>query len=388
MFNIYLASKYGSEQKRLRITYGLALGLAAALNTTVLADTPLGWINSANPTAYTTTKGDLEIAAAGLAVNSTLDVFGYRDDLIAASGRLEGDSGDLSGSKLELHYGITEDLSVFFSRQLHSLTLDLGEISSVDLVDIDESLETLAQSAGIKWTFYRSNLLNQDNRHSAASIEITAFQSESQNFDVVLEEIRLDNLTVIFGIPQTFSIANMEDEGWKSRLLYSWPLQRSSTATVWTGYGESTATSGTTSDLKSATIKRFFEQSFDIEEEYFYLGAGLNAYLTPRLSLNLSYEYISLMNADFSRFPADPLPQLPSFLSGSSQAEVDNNHTFKARLAYWLTPEINLSLTGNLYSNQFVGVLPHYSNPLSGSFSSTPYGFAGVELLYKFSGLP
>ena len=136
--------------------------------------------------------------------------------MIAASGRLEGDSGDLAGSKIELHYGVTEDLSIFYSRQQHSLTLDLGEISSVDLVDIDESLETPSQSARVKWTFYRSNLLNQDNRHSAASFEITAFQSESQNFDVVLEEIRLDNLTVFFGVPQTFSIANMEDEGWKS----------------------------------------------------------------------------------------------------------------------------------------------------------------------------
>ncbi len=388
MTNLRRIDSYSAKLLRKRIFCWLVFALAFPLGTPTFAETPAGWINSANTSAYTTTRGDIEIALAGFAVNSTLDIFNYREDLIAASGRLEGDSGDLLGNKLELHYGVSRDFSLFYRRKQQSLTLDLGEINSVDLVDIDQSLETLAQSAGLKWTFFKADLLNQDNRHSAASLELTAFQSESDSFDVVLEEIRLDNLTIFFGVPQTFSIANMEDEGWKSRLIYSWPLQQSSTFTAWTGYGESTATSGTTSDLQSATIRRFFEQSFEIEEQYFYLGGGFNAYITPRLSINLNYEYIKLINADFSRLPAEPLPQLPGFLSASSQAEIDSNHTLEARLAYWLTPEINLSVTGNLYANQFVGVLPHYNNPLSGSFSSTAYGFAGVELMYKFSGFP
>ena len=45
------------------------------------ADTPLGWINSSNPAAYTTTKGELEISGAALAVNDSLDVFNYRDEI-------------------------------------------------------------------------------------------------------------------------------------------------------------------------------------------------------------------------------------------------------------------------------------------------------------------
>lgn len=359
-----------------------------AFSGSALSDTPLGWINSSNTAAYTTTRGELEFTFSGLAVNDTLDIFNYREDLISASGRLEGDSGDFSGNKLELHYGITEDISVFYKRQDHSLTLEQGEINSIDLISIDDSLETLAESIGIKWTFYRSNLLNSDNRYGAASFELSAYTSESDNFDVTLDEIRLENLTITFGIPQTFSVADLADEGWKSRFVYSLPFQDNVVTSIWAGYGESTASSGTTSDLQSETLRRFFEQSFDLEETYFYLGAALTANISARLSLDVSYEFISVNDSKLDRFPLEPLPDLPSFLSGTTPSDVDNNHTLSARLGYWITPELNLSFTGNLYANQFVGVLPHYNNPLSGSFSSTPYGYAGVQLTYKFPDLP
>ncbi len=374
---------------KMKFVFLLSLPAALLLEITpTMADTPLGWINTSNPAAYTTTKGELEISAAAIAVNDSLDIFNYRDDLIAASGSLEGDSGDLSGSRLELNYGIATDLSVFYRRQQQSLTLDLGEISSVDVRDIDKSLDTVAESAGIKWTFYRANLLNPDNRQTAASLELTGFSSESNDFDVVLDEIRFDDVTIIFGVPQTFSVSNMKDEGWKAKLIYSWPLTESAIGSVWTGYGESSAASGTSTDLQSATISQFFEQSFELEESYLYFGAGLNTQITPRLSASLNYEYISLSDSKLNRFPPTPVSELPSFFTSSGQSNVDDNHTFKASLAYWLTPSINLSVSGQLYSNQFVGVLPHYNNPLSGSFSDTPYGFAGIELSYKISGTP
>lgn len=369
----------------MRITTRYLLALLAQLPLSVaLADTPLGWINSANSSAYTTTQGEFEVALAAQAVNDSLDVFNYRDDLIAASGRLVGDSGDFSGTKLELHYGITQDISAFYRRSSHSLTIELGEISSVDPIDIDSSLDTESESAGFKWTFFRSNLLNTDNRYSSASLELTAFRSESEDFDLLLDEIRLTNLSVFFATPQTFSVADLEDKGWKSRLLYSWPFADTATATVWLGYGSAEASSGTTSSIESATFRSFFEQSFETDESYLYLGASLNGNVSPRLSYSVNYEYISVTDSKFERFPATPIGQLPGFLSGDSLASADDNHSLNARLAYWLTPAINLSLTGTLYANQFSGILPHYNNPLSGAFSSTAYGFAGLELLYKF----
>lgn len=350
----------------------------------VLADTPLGWINSANPAAYTTNAGELEISIGGLAVNDAIDVLNYRDDLIAASGRLEGDSGNLSGARLELNYGITSDLSVFYRRQQQALTLDLGEISSVNLIDIDKSLDTLAESAGFKWTFFRGNLLNADNRVSAASLELSAQRSESNDFDIVLNEIRLDNLTVFFRDPQTFSVTNLEDEGWKAKLIYSWPFDADGIGTIWAGYGESESRSGTQSDLVNVTLARLFQQDFFLDETYTYFGVSLNYQVTPRLPLLLSYEFINVMDSRFKRVPENPNTQLLAFFASSAEPSESSNHTLQARISYWLLPELNIALTGNLYSNQFIGVLPHFSNPLSGSFASAPYGFIGLELGYRF----
>lgn len=349
-----------------------------------MADTPLGWINGGNTSAYTTTKGDFEINIAGLAVNDTIDFLNYRDDLIAASGRLEGDSGNLSGLKIELNYGVTRDLSVFYRRQEHALTLDLGEISSVNLLDIDESLDTTAQTAGLKWTFYRANLLNADNRNTAASLEVSAFSNKSDDFDVVIDEIRIDNLEIYFRDPQTFSIADLDDNGWKARVIYSWALDQNATGSFWAGYGESNASSGTKSDLTVQSLAKVFKQDFSRDESYYFLGASLNYQLTPRLPLLLSYEYINVTDSKLEQFPETPNTQLPSFFTGSSQGSETGNHTAFARLSYWLTSGLHISLSGNLYSNQFTGVLPHYSNPLSGSFSSAPYGFIGAGIGYRF----
>lgn len=348
------------------------------------ADTPLGWINSSNESAYTTTAGEFELNVGGMAVNSTIDFLNIRDDLIANNRTLVGDSGDLSGSKIELHYGITSDLSIYYRQVAHSLSIDLGEINSINLIDIDDALETSQQSAGIKWTFFRSDLLNSDNRVSAASIEVSAYSNKSDDFELTLDQLQLGNLEVNFRDPQTFSVADLEDDGWKARLIYSWPLSEIGIGSVWAGFGESEATSGTTSDLSSATFRSFFEQSFELEETYLYFGASLNAQITPRIPLSISYEYINVSDSSFNRSPEVPPAGLPGFLTAANQDEETDNHTLKARISYWLTPRVNVSLTGNLYSNQFLGVLPHYNNPLSGSFSSLPYGFAGVELGYKF----
>ena len=236
----------------------------------VQADTPLGWINSANMAGYTTTRGEFEFSLAGLVVNDTIDFLNVRDELIVNNRTLVGDSGNLIGGKFELHYGITETLAVFYRQQQHSLTVDLGPIDSINLIDIDDSLETTSQMAGFKWTFFQGNLLNANNRHSAASLELTVYSNKSDDFDVVLDEIQLGNSTITFRDPQTFSVAELEDEGWKARLVYTWPMLQTTIASIWASYGKSDATSATSSDLTEQSIKKFFEQSFRIEDSILY----------------------------------------------------------------------------------------------------------------------
>lgn len=93
------------------------------------------------------------------------------------------------------------------------------------------------QSAGLKWTFWRGNLLNTDNRVSAATLELSGSSNKTKDFDITVSEISLANLTVYFRDNATFSVAGMEDDSWKARLIYSWPFSAAAVATVWAGYG-------------------------------------------------------------------------------------------------------------------------------------------------------
>lgn len=346
------------------------------------AETPLGWISSDNTSAYTTNKGVFDFSVAHIAVNDAVDVFDFRDELLKDVTRLTGDSGNLSGYKFAVNYGITSELSAFYRHQKQSLTVDLGEISSVDLIDIDSSLETTSQTIGLRWVMYQGNLLDSENRRSALALELSASKNQSSDYNIVLDEIRFTNIIVQFRDPQTFSIAGLDDEGWKARLVYSTPLFDRFIGSVWAGYGESEAKSATTSDITSATVGRIFEQEFTTQEKYLFAGTALNWQLTYRMPLSISYEYLKVTNSSFQRSPVNPSSSLPSFLRGGANTTADN-HSLKARIGYWLTPDINVSILGNIYKNQFVGILPHYNNPLTGTFSNTPYGFAGVELGYK-----
>lgn len=347
-------------------------------------DTPLGWINRGNPSAYTTTQGEFEFSIAGLAVNDTIDFLDIREDLIANDRRLAGDSGDLEGNSIEIHYGITDSISVFARQQNQSLTVDLGQVQSVNIVEIDDALETQLQEVGFKWTLFESELLNPDNLQSSLSIQATAFRNKSDDFDVTVDQINLSNLTVFFTDPTTFSVDNLEDDGWTLRFFYSRYLDQIGVTSFWIGYGESEASSGTSTNAINGTIRNLFSQEFSLEESYLYLGASLNFRISPRLPASISYEYIDINHSRFRRNPVEAPSGLPGFLSSNAVSGESGNHTVNARISYWVTPDINLSLSGNLYSNQFLGRLPHFNNPLSESFSNEPYGFIGLELGYSF----
>lgn len=358
-----------------------------AMSQVAWADTPLGWINSQNPTAYTANKGEISFSLSGLQVNDTIDFLNVRDDLLAGDRRLIGNSGDLDGQRFELHFGITDWLSAFYEEQRHGIRIDFGEINSVNVLDIDRELETTARTYGLRWMLYESNLLEPGGRKSALSLELRRSENKSENFDVVADELRIDNLILSFRDPATFSVTGLQDEGWEGRLLFSRALLSDAVATVWLGYKDSETSAATSAaGIDSVSITNLFAQTFTLDEDYFSLGASLNLQINPRLPVLLSYSYLHSNSSTFSRTPEDPIEQLPGFLRGGAP-RVNSNHTLFGRIAYWITPELNVAVTGNLYSNQFLGILPHYSNPLSESFADNPYGYAGVELTYSLRGL-
>lgn len=347
------------------------------------AQAPLGWIHADNQSAYTLARNQFEVNLGAIAVNDTIDFINVRDDLLSGTSRLIGDSGDLNGNTFELHYGVLDSLTVFYRRQEHSLTVELGAFNSVDVADLDTELNTTAETAGVKWQFYEAGMLNPEGRRSAASFEIHGFRSSSEDFDVRINGFNLDGIAVNFSNPQTFSVADLEDDGWRAKLTYSAPIFLGSTASFWTGFAKTKSTSATTSDLTAQSVRGIFEQRFKTEDNILSFGASFRTMLSSRIPFNLNYEYLRLTDGEFDRTPEIPQPGIPSFLSAGPATE-SINHTLSARLSYWVTPEFHVSVTGNLFRNQFVGLLPHYNNSLSGSFSDTPYGFAGVEIGYKF----
>src|SRR5690606_30253429 len=160
----------------------------------------------------------------------------------------------------------------------------------------------------------------------------------------------------------------MDDEAWKLRLIHTVPMGGSAAGTLWAGYSQTEATAG----LSVSAINLLAPlQDFSTETEQYTVGASLNWNITPRMPLQLTYEYINVADREDSMI-ADPLQNayLPDFLQAGNVAAVDEdeNHVVTASLSYWITPHINVGFTGKLFSNQFVGVTPHYHNPLTAAF--------------------
>ena len=202
-----------------------------------------------------------------------------------------------------------------------------------------------------KWNFYESG--NFDNTRSwyAASLEITRTENSTDNFAGTLDRITLNGDTsVVFTTPQTFRVDNMEDEGWQARLLYSFPMGTALTTSVWAGYAETEATSGTDSDMTAAFLAAAFRQKFTVEDQHGLIGAGLNWQVTPRMPLQLSYEYISITNSDVTAVVNPSNVLLPSFLQANNVSAIDvsDNHTLRGSLTFWVTPRFNVSLCSGI----------------------------------------
>lgn len=352
------------------------------------ADMPLGWLNSDNPSAFTLDAMSFDINVSKLAVNESLDVFKIRDTVLAGTRQLGGKTGDLDGNKITAQFGITSSLTAFYERQQTDLTIELGSISSINLLSIDSVLSTSSTSYGFRWNFFESGYFDNASAWHAASFEISKTHNSTKDYSAMIDEIYLSSgsfdVVISFTNPQTFGLRNLNDDGLKARFLYTMPLTEKITGNFWAGYAETDSTSATDSDIGFAAIARAFEQTFAIQDRQITLGGGLNWQITPRLPLQISYEYIRVNNIDSQIVFDSTNTLLPSFLRASNLSTTTNdNHTVRGSLSYWLTPQFNLSLTAKVFSHQFLGVVPHYNNPLSGSFADKPYGYVGLQLGFR-----
>lgn len=349
------------------------------------AQTPYGWISNDHISAYVLQPGSFELSGNILKVDDDIDFLDMRDDLLAGNSRLAGKSGDLAGSRGELRVGVWRGLELFYSRQNQELTLELGPVSSADITELDDKLDTTSIRYGAKWVFYESARKNLNNPWRSAALELTRTENDSRSFGGLLQSVRFNaNTAITFDPPQRFALDQLSDEGWQARLIYSQSLTAATGVSVWAGYGSMESSSGTSTEIDFATIANAFKQTFNTEETLWKAGASVNWQRFERLPVQLGYEYISIRDRQQDIVSSNST-LLPSFLRGSNLNNSEtSNHTAYATVSFWITPQLYVGASGKLFKHQFVGIMPHYNNPLSGGFSDTLYGYAEFRAGLKF----
>jgi hypothetical protein len=360
--------------------------LAIALLPTAHAQQPTGWISNGHTSAYTLAPGEFEISGSALQVNDTIDFLDLREDLLSGNSRLIDNSGDLSGNRGELRVGVWRGLELFYSRQQQDLTLKINPSSRANIIDLDDRLDTTSTHWGARFVVFESGHSAQPHASNSVALELSRSDNNSQAFGGFLQELRFNaNVVITLDPPQYFSMDRLADDGWQSRLIYSTALGSNTTLSAWVGYGESDASSGTSTEIDNSSIRDAFLQTFDISEKQYMAGFNLNLQQIPRLPVQLGYEYLNISSRDQSIVSSDS-SLLPSFLRGDNLADsATSNHTAYGTVSWWATPHLYASLTGKVFRNQFVGIMPHFNNPLSASFSETLYGYVEFKLGFKFT---
>ena len=357
-----------------------------SISSAASAAEPLGWIGNDHTSAYTLGAGEIELSGGLSRVNDTIDFLDLREDILGGNSRLIDNSGDLEGTRNEVRVGIWRGLELYYQRHDFDLTLKTRTSARVDIIDLSEQLSTEQTSWGAKFVLYENRPGNKAMGGSSFAIDVRRTENESRDFDGYIETFRLnDNFSATFNPPQRFAMDNLSDEGWQARLLYSTDLSNSVQASIWAGYGESESTSGTSTEIEFPSIAEQFEQSFFIEETQYMAGASINLQGIPRMPIQLGYEYIKINKRD-AVINSSNSTLIPSFLRGGNiLGSADTNHTAYGTVSWWITPHLYTSLSGKLFKNQFVGVTPHYNNPLSASFSDTTYGYLSLSIGVKLT---
>ncbi|MDP2284056.1 MAG: hypothetical protein Q8L06_07945 [Pseudohongiella sp.] len=369
-----------------RTTALLLISAALLCSNAALADRPHGWTSNGSPDGYTPDQWELEVSGSMMRVNDTLDFMNIRRDILSGNSRLGGKTGDFKGYSGEVQFGVLPSLSVFYRQQEHDLTAELSQPASLDLESVDSKLRTKRESYGVEWVFYEAATKDKSSPWRSASLELASIENSSEDFGASIQRIRLDASTIIdFRPAQRFAINRMADDGWTARVALTQALSTNITGNVWLGHARTDASSGTVSEIRSAAIANAFLQTFDLKEQQWSAGASVRWNITPRLPLTLSYEYINVTDRELIATRASTAVTLPSFLRADNLTTETSNHVLEGNIDWWITPRIYIGAGGKLMSNQFLGILPHYNNPLSGSLSDIAYGFAELRFGMKLS---
>jgi hypothetical protein len=352
------------------------------------ADRPFGWISHGSTDGYTPDQWSLEVNGSLMRVNDTLDFLNIRRDILADNPRLGGKTGDYAGYSGEIQFGVLPTLSVFYRHQQHDLTAQLTQPASLDLESVDTVLSTQRKSYGVEWAFFEAATKDKSSPWRSASLELATHKNTSDDFGASIQRISMDPRSIVeFRPPQRFAVNRMADDGWTAKVAMTHGLTETITGSAWISHARNHAGSGTESQIELSAIADALLQTFDLKERQWSAGASVHWSITPRLPVSVSYEYINITDRQLISTRGSTALTLPSFLRADNLTTETTNQVLHGSIDWWITPDVFVGVGGKLMSRQFLGILPHYNNPLSGSLSNVAYGFAELRFGIKLSAI-
>jgi hypothetical protein len=331
------------------------------------------WVFQDIPSAFTLRKGTVELTARYLTINDTLDVFDVREKQLDGSDLFGGSIGDYSGFKGILNYGVTDRLMLHYSYQYGDLDTTLGTSATFENLDSTDDLST-----GWHDVRLRLNLLPERRSAPALALEAAYLRHGSDDASISFTAVRSADTEIIFASRENIELSDLHDRGFELRLLLSKTMSWF-TPTVWAGYRHFSVDTEVSTSISLASIKENFDRDLEIDEDALTLGVTFGLQFSKRLPVFLSYRYITLNRSIDTDKPLNT-SILARYTNPVDMDEEDHNHIFSGKAVFWLTPHVNLNVQAYAFTNQFLGVVPHYNNPFTNRFFDKTYGYLGFGL--------
>ena len=331
------------------------------------------WVFEDLPSAFILKKGMVELTGFYLVVNDTLDIFDVREKELGDSNLFQAGIGDYSGFKGIANYGLTNWLMLHYSYQYGDMDTTLGSSSTFKGLASSDTLSTGSHNAG-----FRLNILSEGRKAPALALEAAYSRNYSDDALITFTGISTGGTKIDFIERQNIRMSDLSDEGVEFRLLISKTMSRV-TPTVWAGYSRYRANTKISTSITFLPIKENFDRKLDMDEEAFSLGVGLGVQFIERLPIFLSYRFLAL-DRDIKMDTPFNTSILARYTNPDNMDKEKQNHIFSGKIMYWITPHINLGLEGWLYTNHFLGIVPHYNNPFTNRFFDKMYGYLGIGL--------
>ena len=344
----------------------------------VFAATYPGWLIQDTPMAFTPKQWEGEITAKWLLVNDTVDFLNARDDVTDGSHLFKDNSGNLNGGKLIFDIGLLPSVMFFYSGQYHEIVTEFGSSQTFGDVDSDHGIDTWSHEAGLRWNF-----LQIQNIGMAFAVEGAYLKHTSEDFAFSFLSVNSGSTNIQFSTPKEIKLSDLSDDGWRVRIVGSKMFGNSFCLNTWVGFESMNASSAISTSIAYAPIKENFDRKFDIDESQVRMGIGIIWQITPRIPIELQYEYLNINRSEHST-GASNTSDLARYTNPNSLSPEDSNSILTGKIGYWITPNININVEGKFMTNQFLGIVPHYNNTVTSRFLDKAYGYIGIGIGYAF----